>query len=102
MSGSEGTNIEIREAAWEADVPAKDPETGSRAPGDGACRRCGERKPLNRFKLCYRCWCHCRIERSEHEAGRVWRPGMPHPASCDCALPEHKRGENPGPGAGAN
>lgn len=94
--------VHLHTATWETDVPEKDPETGSRAPGEGTCRRCGERKQLNRLRLCYRCWVYCEIERVEGKKGLVWRPGMPHPDWCACVLPEHVRSENPGPEARSN
>ena len=68
------------------------PETGRRVPGDGRCRRCGEVKPLNRRKLCYRCWVLTEIEDRERLEGRSWIPGMKHPAWCQCVLPEHGGG----------
>jgi len=64
------------------------PKEGRRVPGKGKCIRCGEKKPINRLKLCYYCFVITEIIRVEKEKfGRVWRDGMTHPNWCQCVLP---------------
>lgn len=68
------------------------PKEGRRVPGGGKCVRCGENKPINRLKLCYKCWVLVEImEVEKAKFGRSWNEKMPHPDWCQCTLPEHKR-----------
>ncbi len=67
------------------------PSDGRKPPEEGKCRRCGADRPLNRLKLCYRCFVISNIEDVEKKRGSGWRSVDPHPAWCDCTLPEHKR-----------
>jgi len=68
------------------------PKEGRRVPGDGKCIRCGEKKPINRLKLCYKCFVIVNIIKIERERfGRFWKEGMRHPDWCQCTLPEHVR-----------
>ncbi|OIO08654.1 MAG: hypothetical protein AUJ52_07715 [Elusimicrobia bacterium CG1_02_63_36] len=56
-------------------------------PKDGTCRRCGEDRPINRMKLCYKCWVISNLE--DQVPG--WKAGDPHPAWCQCeGLPGHE------------
>jgi hypothetical protein len=49
-------------------------------PNEGKCVECGELKPLNRLKLCYKCWIKLENEKSG------WSEGNPHPGTCGCDL----------------
>ena len=54
-------------------------------PDVGICLRCGRIEMICRNDmLCYRCSVNSTLE----ETGN-WMPGMPHPAWCNCVLPEH-------------
>lgn len=52
--------------------------SGTKPPSDGKCKRCGEKKPINRLKLCYKCWVELQLESSG------WKSGEPHPDWCQC------------------
>lgn len=60
-------------------------------PDDGLCRRCKQRRKLNRHKLCYPCFVESEIIDREKLEGKEWIPGDPHPSWCCCeGLGEHQ------------
>jgi hypothetical protein len=83
----------VEKKQWEEAGDKKDPKPsdGRKPPSEGICKRCGEKKPINRLKLCYRCFVITNIEEIEKKNGNPWHPGDPHPGWCDCSLPEHTR-----------
>ncbi len=70
------------------------PKEGTPIPKKRCCKRCGHDVPVNRLRLCYRCWVITMIE--QRTPG--WIPGMQHPDWCQCTLPEHQRTERKGGG----
>lgn len=86
------TETEFEEILSDAPLPAEKEELsparrfGSAPPKRGACRRCGQDRPINRMMLCYACWVKTVLE---EKAG--WREGLPHPEWCLCSLPGHVR-----------
>jgi hypothetical protein len=78
----------------EADADPRPSCGGAKPPEDGLCRSCKRRLPLNRHRLCYKCWVEAEIMDREKREGRDWKPGDPHPAWCGCeGLGEHKSGD---------
>jgi hypothetical protein len=92
---------QAEEIAREKDAPKEDKpdldkenDHGRKPPETGKCKRCGLERPLNRLKLCYRCWVIEEIKDVEKQNGRAWNEGDPHPAWCHCeGLGEHKNGD---------
>lgn len=66
---------EKEEIDWKNVVQRKPPK-------EGTCRRCGQKKPVNRLMLCYPCWVKTVLEEKYG-----WKEGLPHPSECDCEIP---------------